>query len=226
MRILSSKGLDYFDLHPSSHNSASGFFPETGTPQGDTPSPMNWNAVLDVLLRALHDIDPTPYLIRTDSELHPLADTAYADDIFSISARREGLQLKADTVSAFTIIFGINIAIHKLRTFAKCWGDEPSHFENADYELTTYGPDWTPQGTQVKYVDDDSHFDSVFKYLGVHIDVNNRFKRQLDVTKATLKRTCLSATSRQASAETISSVMVTSPFRQASFPGKYCPWSL
>jgi len=71
--------------------------PKAGVPQGDTPSPMNWNAVLDVLLRALHDIDPTPYLIRTDSALHPLADTAYADYIFSISARREGLQLKADT---------------------------------------------------------------------------------------------------------------------------------
>jgi len=130
MRILNSKGLNSFDLHLSSHNTASVFSPETGTPQGDTPSPMNWNAVLDVLLRALHDIDPTPYLIRTDSALHPLADTAYADDIFSISARREGLQLKADTVSAFTIIFGINIAIHKLRNVAKCWGKEPSHYEN------------------------------------------------------------------------------------------------
>jgi len=50
MRIMSSKGLDSFDLHLSSHNTASGFPPETGAPQGDTPPPMNWNAVLDVLL--------------------------------------------------------------------------------------------------------------------------------------------------------------------------------
>jgi len=70
---------------------------------------------------------------------------------------------------------------------------------NEDYELITYGPDWPPQSTHVKYVDDDAQFDSVFKYLGVHIDVYNRFKRQHDVTKAILKRTCLLATSRQAS---------------------------
>jgi len=85
MRIMGSKGLDSSNLHLSSHNTVSRFFPETGAPQGDTPSPMNGNAVLDVLLRPLHDLDPTPYLIRTDSALHPLADTVYADDLFSIS---------------------------------------------------------------------------------------------------------------------------------------------
>jgi len=99
MCIMSYKGLDSFDFRLSSHISASGFYPETGPPQRDTPSPMNWNAVLDVPLQALHDIDPTPYLIRTDSALYPPADTAYADDLFSISAHREGLQLKADLVS-------------------------------------------------------------------------------------------------------------------------------
>jgi len=110
MQIMSSKSLDSFNLHLSSKNTTSGFFSETGAPQGDTPSPMNWNAVIDVLLRALHDIGPTPYLIRADSALHLLADTAYVDDI--LSARRKGLQLKADTVSAFTIIFGIKVAIY------------------------------------------------------------------------------------------------------------------
>jgi len=39
MRILNSKGLNSFDLHLSSHNTASGFSPETGTPQGDTHPP-------------------------------------------------------------------------------------------------------------------------------------------------------------------------------------------
>jgi len=83
-----------------------------------------------------------------------------------------------------------------------------------------------PPSTLVRYADDDTNFDSVFKYLGVHIDVNNRFKRQHDVTKALIQKTCLAATSRQASAETIFAVMVISPFRQAAFPIKYCPWNL
>jgi hypothetical protein len=226
MHVLSSQGLHNFDLHPSSHSTASGFHPHTGTAQGDTPSPVNWNATLDVLLRALQDIDPTPFLVRTDIDIHPISDTAYADDLFSISARREGLQLKADTVSAFTIIFGIKIAIHKLRTFAKCWGDEPSHHRNTHYDLLTYDDGWIPHRTPVRYVEQDANFDSVFKYLGVHIDVNNRFKHQYNITAANIAQASLSASSRQASAETIASVMVISPFRKAAFPSKYCPWNL
>jgi len=67
MRIMSHSGLSSFDLRPSCYYTASGIYSETGTPQGDTPSPANWNAALDVLLRALHDIDPTPLLLLIDS---------------------------------------------------------------------------------------------------------------------------------------------------------------
>jgi len=41
-----------------------------------------------------------------------------------------------------------------------------------------------------------------------------------------IRQTCLAATSRQASAETMSTVMVISPLRKAAFQGKYCPWNL
>jgi len=111
----------------------------------------------------------------TRQYLHPIVNTAYADDLFYISARREGFQLKADAISTFTIIFGIKIAIHNLRTFAKCWGEESSHFENTDYELRTHGLGWSPKSTSIRYADDEANFDTVFKYLGVPIDVNNRF---------------------------------------------------
>jgi len=47
-------------------------------------------------------------------------ETVFADDFFSVSAQREGLQIKADIVSAFAAIFVIKIATSKLRTFAKC----------------------------------------------------------------------------------------------------------
>jgi len=82
MHIMSNKGLSSFDLHTSSHNTASELYPETGIPQGDTPSQANWHTALDILLRALHDIDPTPSLVRTDIVLHSLADTAYTYDFF------------------------------------------------------------------------------------------------------------------------------------------------
>ena len=164
-------------------------------------------------------------MIRTDNCLHPLEDTAYADDLFSISARREGLQSKADIVSAFTIIFGLKIAIHKLRTFAKCWGEEPSNHTNIDYNLIVHVRDWIPFEIPVTYVADDLDNDSVFKYLGVYIDANNRYRKQYRTTKEMIRKTCEAATYRQASAETITTVMLVSPFRKAAFPGKYCPWS-
>jgi hypothetical protein len=226
MKILSSHGITAFGLQSTNTRCAGGFFPETGTSQGDTPSPTNWNASLDVLLRALHAIDPSPFLVRTDNKLSHQEDTAYADDLFSISARREGLQLKADIVSAFTIIFGLRIAIHKLRSFAKCWGEEPSNNTMTDYNLIVHDTGWVPSAIPVTYIADDRCNELSFKYLGVFIDVNNRFKRQHTVTKEMIKKSCISALYRRASAETISSVMSISPYRKATFPGKLCSWSL
>ena len=225
MHILNTKGITALGTDPTTSSTARGFFPATGTSQGDTPSPVNWNASLDVLLRALHAIDPTPFFVRTNDNIHPLDDTAYADDLFSISSRREGLQAKADVVSAFTIIFGLKIAIHKLRTFAKCWGEEPSNHTNTDYELTVHNRYWIPTAIPVTYIAGELDNDSVFKYLGVYIDSNNRYLRQYRATKELICRTCETATFRQASAETITTVMLVSPFRKASFPAKYCPWS-
>ena len=209
MKILSKRGIQAFGQGPSTTKCASGFFPETGTSQGDTPSPTNWNASLDVLLRALHAIDPTPFMVRTENKLSHQEDTAYADDLFSISARREGLQKKADIVSAFTIIFGLKIAIHKLRSFAKCWGEEPSNQTLTDYDLLVHDTGWISTAIPV-----------------VYIDVNNRFKRQHKATMEMIRKSCISAKYRRASAETITTVMNISPYRKASFPGKLCPWSL
>ena len=100
MYILSTKGLQAVNTDKSSKSSARGYYPTTGTSQGNTPFPTNWNASLGVLLRALHDIDPTPFLVQKDTILFPLENTAYADDLFSILARRKGLRSKADMFPA------------------------------------------------------------------------------------------------------------------------------
>ena len=44
-------GRSAFSLEPSSPTNARGFHGVTGTSQGDTPSPSNWTAALDILLR-------------------------------------------------------------------------------------------------------------------------------------------------------------------------------
>jgi len=90
---------------------------------GNTLFSTNWNATFDKLLWALERSDPTPFLIRSGYSLHPIQDKAFADNLFSVSARREGLQIKTDIVSAFAAIFGIEIATTKLSTFAKSAGE-------------------------------------------------------------------------------------------------------
>ena len=54
MYILNKKGLQAFTTDKSTTISARGFIPATGKSQGDTTSPTNWKASLNVLLRALH----------------------------------------------------------------------------------------------------------------------------------------------------------------------------
>jgi len=134
-------GCSTFSLDPSSNTNARGFHGVTGTSQGDTPSPTNWSAAFDILLRDLEGSDPTLFFVRYGHSLHPVQDTAFADDLFYISARREGLQIKADIVSAFAAIFGIKIATTKLRTFAKCWGTDPSGWTHGDYHLIVQDAD-------------------------------------------------------------------------------------
>ena len=219
MKILSSHGITAFGLQTTNTTCASGFFPETGTSQEDTPSPTNWNASLDVLLWALHAIGPLLFLVRTDNKLSHQEGTAYVDNLFSTSGRRKGLQLKAEIVAAFTIIFGLKIAIHKRRSFAKCWGEEPSNNTMTDYNLIVHDTGWVSSAIPVTYIADDRRNELSFKYLGVFINVNNKFKRQHKVTKEMIKRSCISALYRRASAETISTVMNNSPYHKATFPG-------
>jgi hypothetical protein len=94
------------------------FDAERGTGQGDVGSPFNWDAAYDILLCALDTVDEGLfYVLSPDGILTPASDIAYADDLLSGMSTLKGLQLKADIVSAFAIIFGLDIAKAKLRTF-------------------------------------------------------------------------------------------------------------
>ena len=224
-RLLHTGGRQAFSLDPTSALNARGFFGVTGTPQGDTPSPTNWNAAFDILLRALENANLHPFFVRSGSSLYPVQDTAYADDLFSISARKEGLQLKADIVSAFAGIFGIKIATTKLRTFAKCWGSEPSGWTHGDYSLLVRNENWEPTEIPVLYANL-SRIDSVFRYLGVHIDSNNLYRQQHRLLLQQIREVARTARYKQASPETIDMALTTSLHRKISFPAKFMPWSL
>ena len=122
-----------------------------GAGQGDVSSPFNWDAAFDILLCALSSVSSDQFYISSSTgHLSPASDIAYADDLLSGMASLTGLQLKADIVSAYSIIFGLDIAINKLRTFV--------HYPNGPPRLAPGSPspsvvihtsDWQPHSIPV-----------------------------------------------------------------------------
>ena len=115
------------------------FTRERGTPQGDVSSPHAWTAFFDIALRALADTDPATHfrMPTSTSDSALVSDLGYADDLVSLSSSLDGLQHKADLMSAFALLFDLTISAPKLR--AVCLGPAPPQ-----PTLTIYGPGWTP----------------------------------------------------------------------------------
>jgi Reverse transcriptase (RNA-dependent DNA polymerase) len=81
-----------------------------GVPQGDVASPFGWNAVYDILLRAL--------TIQRRSLTDPATQAiAYADDLLSVSSTLASLQQQADLVAAFAAIFELDLAHAEFRAY-------------------------------------------------------------------------------------------------------------
>ena len=86
-----------------------------GCGQGDPDSPANWTGFFDIILRALQRADSTPsFFHATTSVPSQGSDSAYADDLATVSRTQEGLQRKMDVVSAFASLFGLTINVKKL----------------------------------------------------------------------------------------------------------------
>jgi Reverse transcriptase (RNA-dependent DNA polymerase) len=83
---------------------------ERGVPQGDVASPFGWNAVYDILLRALTFQRPT----LNDPTAQAIA---YADDLLSLSSHLPSLQHQADLVASFAQIFELDLATSKFRAY-------------------------------------------------------------------------------------------------------------
>jgi len=97
------------------------FTAERGTGQGDVTSPTCWLALFDILLLALHRDSMqhrTTRLVRSGGNSSYAAhETAYADDMHTGSYSATDIQRKADIVSGFCIIMGLEISVSKLRRF-------------------------------------------------------------------------------------------------------------
>jgi len=193
-----------------------GFEAERGTGQGDIPSPLNWVAFMDILLAAFEAAGGLP--VYTQDHLghnRPSADIAYADDLISIQRSVEGIQQRADIVSAFCIIFGLRIATKKIRAFGIDWG-HGSAPSSASVVLHLDG--WEevaipllPSGT--------------LKYLGVHIDMDLTFSTQLRLMNEWLIDILAVISRRQASMQSKWLTLRTSVYPKIVYYAKFCSWS-
>ena len=222
--ILAKEGLDGFSLFDDAK--APCFQAQVGTGQGDVASPFNWNSFFDILLRALATIDTTPLYIRsTESHLHPTEDSGFADDLISISARGDSLQQKADIVSAFSIIFGLDIASQKLRAVQIHWGHETSALSN-DLSLTVHHDHWS-NTTQVPLLSYDHPQAKAIKYLGVLFDYDNSGRTQLATTIKQIDRD-FQALHRKYSRDPLLKVEIAAAgiLSKARYAAKFSSWSL
>ena len=98
-----------------------GFQAIRGTGQGDVTSPTCWAAIFDILLTALHmDIQEAraaQHVAAGANRGYAEGETAYADDLLSCARTPEALQRKADIVSTFCLIMGLQLSTTKLRRF-------------------------------------------------------------------------------------------------------------
>jgi len=121
--------------------------------QGDVSSPFNWDAAFDILLCALSSVSSNHFYIASSSGRLSLAsDIAYADDLLSGMASLTGLQLKADIVSAYSLIFSLDIAVSKLRTYAHYPKGPPRLAPGSPFpSIIILTSDWQPHSIPVLY---------------------------------------------------------------------------
>ena len=94
------------------------FKAERGASQGAVLSPTAWITFFDILLVALSSVKEENILLPgLPGNLFYTHDRVYVDEQITPSATLEALQKEADIISVFYIIFGVDIAMHKLMSY-------------------------------------------------------------------------------------------------------------
>eukprot|EP01032_Pedospumella_encystans_P017983 gene17983-20484_t len=187
-----------YNDHPNPPNK---FTAERGVGQGAGLSPATWNALMDILLRSLEILAPKPGLVVSSQ------DTCYADDLLSPAATLENLQLKADLISAFALIFGLDIASNKLRLHCHLWsGTTPP----TQPELTLHGPNWQPTNLPVELSTNKQPLQ--LKYLGPTFDLDNSSHTLLEYLSTHISNQCNRIITRRASVKTKLTVVQSSTY--------------
>jgi hypothetical protein len=166
-------------------------------------------------------------LFRASGKLHVSRDTGYADDLVSAKSTLAGLQAKADIVSAFAIIFGLDIAVAKLRACKVEWGHEtPLEANSNTLAVHKYG--WIQ--AEAEQVQLRSHSTpgimEALKYLGVIFDFSNTdHSSHKELTKLLHEKLRLLHT-RVCDKELKLEAIIYSLYPKIRYPAKMAGWSL
>ena len=193
--------------------------PRRGAGQGDVGSPLNWVAAFDILLCALSSVEEGCfYTLKHDDTLAPSEDIAYADDLVSGMSSITGLQLKADIVSAYAIIFGLDIATTKLRTFLH----HPSGIipKTPTYSINIHTTGWIEHKINISTT-------GTLKALGKLFDISSTDTHGTQF-KETLRKTELSCSLiYRARGSTRNRTMVARSCvaKRVEYTGQFCTWN-
>ena len=188
------------------------FIRDRGTPQGDVSSPHAWTAFFDIALRALEATDPATHfrMPSSTSDSALVSDLGYADDLVSLSCTLDGLQHKADLMSAFALLFDLTISAPKLR--AVCLGMSPPL-----PTLIIHGSGWTPTVIPVRS-------QGSVTILGLTIDLTAAQVTQPQYTRAHLIQAA-TILGHQRVADTTALVASVSTLAKAAYTAQFVPWA-
>ena len=144
-----------------------------GVAQGGVESCVIWNAVMDILLTALDQVNEDPVLmLGPDHQLRKLQPGCFAYDLLAAATGSRGLQRLADVVSAFCVVFGFDIKVAKLRAFLLQWGHEQDLEINPTVTLHLRHWDQTEEVPLAR--------DGNFKFVGIlHNDLKHQMFKEM-----------------------------------------------
>jgi hypothetical protein len=188
------------------------FSAELGAGQGDIPSPSNWNALFDMLLKAIRIgcCDDFAVMGACGEAIKPGC-IGYADDLIGITGSPAKMQKFADIISGFTILTGLTFSIEKFRAFAINWGN-PIHLPPVVITVHTKG--WVPQQFTMETR-------GVMKHLGVHWDMSLDPGVMLKLAKETLQSSCNMLDRKHASPDCKRIAMEMSIHKKIAYYAKY-----
>jgi hypothetical protein len=192
-----------------------GFTARRGAGQGDVASPFIWNAVYDILLKALRTVQERPFFTRSlTGHLRPATDIAYVDDLISLRSSHDAIQSLADIVSGFCCLFGITLSTAKFRAMAIQWGNpHPAPPKNLIIHTDSWSPTEVPMLSQ-----------GVVRHLGVSWDMALSGAPQFTDIKQSLATMLGQVENCSASATTKWLCIALKIFPKITYAAKFSAW--